>query len=70
MMLGEGEIKLYLRMTWCSWRRSRRQRKGIGMDKWFQLWPPLMNRVEVDGAEGVLDGVRVGWRMVHMSSWL
>ena len=40
------------------------------MHKWLQLWLPLMNRVEVDGAEGVLDGVRVRWRMVHMSSWL
>ena len=57
-------------MTWRSWRGTRRQRKGIGMHKWFQLWLPLMNRVEVDGAEGVLDGVRVRGRMVHMRSWL
>ena len=59
-----------MRMTWRSWRRARRQRKGVGVYKWFQLRPPLMNRVEVDGAESVLYGVRVCWRMVHMSRWL
>ena len=59
-----------MRMTWRSWRGARRQRKGVGVYKWFQLRLPLMNRAEVDGAESVLYWVRVGWRMVHMSCWL
>ena len=57
-------------MTWCSWRGARRQRKGVGVYKCFQLWlPALMERVEVDGAESVLYGVRVSWRMVNMRRW-
>ena len=41
------------------------------MDKWFQLWlPGRVDRVEVDRAESVVYGVRVGWRVVNVGCWL